>query len=106
MNKKIEGTGTQAEQTTALAKYRPSVLNGGKGIVGAFRGAVDFAVYAFSSVAFCAIAIALASMLTTGAYVSERTFLLNLYTFAFAFGACCATKAFRIARTMFGKRSE
>lgn len=106
MSKKIEGTGSHAGQTTALVKYRPTVLNGGKGLLGASRKAIDLAVYAFASIAFCAIAVALASTLATEADVSERTFLLNLYTFAFGFVVCCATRAFRIVRTVFGKRSE
>lgn len=35
MSKQIESTATQAEQTTALVKYGPAVLNRGEGIVGA-----------------------------------------------------------------------
>lgn len=106
MSKQIENTAPQAEQTTALVKYGPAGLNRGEGIVGGFRKAVDLAVYAFASVAFCAIAIAIGSVLVGEGDASERTLLLNLYTFAFGFGACCLAKAVRIVRSVFGKRSE
>lgn len=111
MSKQIESTATQAEQTTALVKYGPAVLNRGEGIVGGIRKAVDLAVYAFASVAFasvafCAIAIALASALVGEGDASERTLLLNAYTFAFGFGAVCLAKAIRSVRSAFGRRSE
>lgn len=41
MSKRIESTATQAEQTTALVKYGPAVLNRGEGIVGGIRKAFD-----------------------------------------------------------------
>ena len=104
MSKQIESTATQAEQTTALVKYGPAVLNRGEGIVGGIRKAVDLAVYTFASVAFCAIAIA--SALVGEGDASERTLLLNAYTFAFGFGACCLAKAIRVVRSALGRRSE
>lgn len=70
MSKQIESTATQAEQTTALVKYGPAVLNRGEGDA------------------------------------SERTLLLNAYTFAFGFGAVCLAKAIRSVRSAFGRRSE
>lgn len=106
MSKRIESTATQAEQTTALVKYGPAVLNRGEGIVGGIRKAVDLAVYTFVSVAFCAIAIALASALVGEGDASERTLLLNAYTFAFGFGAVCLAKAIRSVRSAFDRRSE
>lgn len=106
MSKQIENSASQAEPTTALVKYVPTVLNRAEGSVGSFRKAVDMAVYAFASVAFCAIAIALGSALVGEGDASERTLLLNLYTFAFGFAACCLAKAIRIVRSAFGRRSE
>lgn len=106
MSKQIESTATQAEQTTALVKYGSAILNRGEGIVGGIRKAVGLAVYAFASVAFCAIAIALASALVGEGDASERTLLLNAYTFAFGFGACCLAKAIRVVRSALGRRSE
>lgn len=106
MSKQIESTATQAEQTKALVKYGPAVLNRGEGIVGGIRKAVDLDVYTFASVAFCAIAIALASALVGEGDASEKTLLLNAYTFAFGFGACCLAKAIRVVRSALDRRSE